>query len=187
MEGVSSSKHIRRALGHSRFKHGEQGAGALNMVKRLESGEVVMGSVGPKTATTGTSKAPERCMSPLSLERVKWQRDKTLMAWDSDVRPARFITFWARRNDEPETSAAAAASPGPPSTMAVPGRLAKIRLAAWAKLEAGQRLAPPYAAPGAMASLKPSGSSKAGSGGGGFKRGLVKVASNPKASMRRKK
>lgn len=81
----------RKSIGHSRKKHGEQGASDFRIFELLEkTGPVNSGDVLPKIATTGVFKAAATCIGPVSFVKSTRQIFKSAINSRSEVFPAKF-------------------------------------------------------------------------------------------------
>src|SRR5690242_21140951 len=67
----------RWSVGQRRRKHGLQYGFSCTILKRVVTGAVPKGSVGPKTATTGRPTAAATCMAPESFPTKTWHWDNS--------------------------------------------------------------------------------------------------------------
>src|SRR5208337_892286 len=84
----------RWSVGQRRKKHGLQYGLSCTMLLRGVTGAVPSGSVGPKTATTGTPTAAATCIAPESLPRNSWHCERRAGKSPIPVFPVRSTGFF---------------------------------------------------------------------------------------------
>ncbi len=141
----------RKSMGHSRRKHGEQGAFDFNKRWRVSAGKpgpVNSGEVLPKGTMTGVPSAAATCMGPVSLVSSTRQSFSKAINSRSEVRPDRLLSVECGVRSADSIWFAISTSPRPPKINQVQFVLWRISFAAAIKRSTGQRLAGPYSAPG---------------------------------------
>src|SRR5581483_2291414 len=107
----------RKSMGHSRRKHGAQGAGPRTICTDAEKmGPVSSGEVLPKRATTGAPTAAARCMGPVSLVKTSLQDLRRAASSPRVVFPARLMA----ESGAPLRWMSAAMAPARPASAAPP-------------------------------------------------------------------
>ena len=115
------------------------------------SGAVSRSRVGPNSAASGTPTAPATCIAPESFDTHALAEAQDTHQRVEGRRPARSMTA-ARTSSgtSARTQLVVAASADDPISTHARRARASVLAATSAKCSAGHRLAPPYAAPGAM-------------------------------------
>src|SRR5690349_13712988 len=130
----------RWSVGQRRRKHGLQYGFSCTILKRVVTGAVPKGSVGPKTATTGRPTAAATCMAPESFPTKTWH-------WDNSPGKSAMEVFPVRSIGACRIPATIAAETG--ASAAVPKRIISAsdadrkRLLSSAKRSGGQHFAEP--------------------------------------------
>ncbi len=141
----------RKSSGHSRRKHGLHSTWCLTTRFSFPSGPVRLGSVEPKTATTGTPSRVARCIVPVSLVNSSRHFRSSSISCSRVVLPMRLMQFVAQL---PRRSARPPPRPWP--CRKEPNR-PPIAAAVAAKRSGNQRFAGPYSAPGQSPILRSAG------------------------------